>query len=392
MRTIRTLVILNLVLVGGSFLIIYKAKSELDVSASVQISAPTDFYQPLGTCGSWVDVHAYGHCFRPARVDADWRPYCAGSWVWTDCGWYWQSDEPWAWACYHYGSWVDDPEDGWIWVPAIEWSPAWVTWRTGGDFVGWAPCAPRGAAVAPASFVFVDTHHFEDPIRRASVTVNNAAAIRQTRLLAGPSREQRNIGGRTQEVAINHGPDVEAIQKVAGRKIDAVPVSEAIQRTTVPRNLTPASHNIEPVPTKQPAVMDHKGQQQLPAPDRRDESRPAQQRDLTPEKPVMRPPETTPPPTQRPEAGPKQETPMLPRQDERPLNPPAEQQKVPAERQVVPGQARQLPPGGKPTSPPHEQKPVQKDNQPANPPQQPQQREDKKDGLNGSPSMLAALH
>src|SRR5205085_4306540 len=31
---------------------------------------------------------------------------------------------------------------GWILVPGYEWSPAWVEWRTGGDYYGWAPLGP----------------------------------------------------------------------------------------------------------------------------------------------------------------------------------------------------------------------------------------------------------
>src|SRR5262245_60552091 len=79
-----------------------------DVSFAVQIHAVSDFYSPLTPYGTWVEVGSYGRCSRP-RVVAEWRPYVEGQWVWTDAGWFWQSDEPWAWACYHYGTWVDDP-------------------------------------------------------------------------------------------------------------------------------------------------------------------------------------------------------------------------------------------------------------------------------------------
>ena len=34
---------------------------------------------------------------------------------------------------------------GWFWVPGREWGPAWVSWRTGGDSIGWAPIPPRGS-------------------------------------------------------------------------------------------------------------------------------------------------------------------------------------------------------------------------------------------------------
>lgn len=31
---------------------------------------------------------------------------------------------------------------GWIWVRGEEWAPAWVDWRRGSDYVGWAPLPP----------------------------------------------------------------------------------------------------------------------------------------------------------------------------------------------------------------------------------------------------------
>ena len=48
----------------------------------------------------------------PTGIGAGWRPYFYGEWIWTDEGWYWESDEPWGWACYHYGRWVSSPEYG----------------------------------------------------------------------------------------------------------------------------------------------------------------------------------------------------------------------------------------------------------------------------------------
>src|SRR5205814_6988424 len=117
------------------------------------------FEAPLAAQGSWVEVQSYGRCWRPAGVAVEWCPYCHGQWVWTDCGWYWASDEPWGWACYHYGCWVYDPVYAWIWVPGTEWAPAWVSWRLGGGYIGWAPLPPRGFAVSLGApqFVFVET-------------------------------------------------------------------------------------------------------------------------------------------------------------------------------------------------------------------------------------------
>src|SRR5262245_15766044 len=94
-------------------------RADLEVSASVSIHSEADFYAPLTPHGGWVEVDTYGRCWRPARVAVDWQPYCEGRWVWTDCGWYWESSEPWGWACYHYGRWYYHPVHHWIWIPGV---------------------------------------------------------------------------------------------------------------------------------------------------------------------------------------------------------------------------------------------------------------------------------
>ncbi len=57
-------------------------------------------------------------------------------------GWTWVSDEPWGWATYHYGRWVNIVGTGWVWIPGHTWAPAWVSWRYGGGYCGWAPLPP----------------------------------------------------------------------------------------------------------------------------------------------------------------------------------------------------------------------------------------------------------
>jgi hypothetical protein len=127
-------------LVVGLSLGLSRASAELEVSAGISIHATTEFYEPLAPSGTWVEVGSYGRCWHPAGVTLGWRPYCNGNWELTDAGWYWVSDEPWAWACYHYGTWIDDPSLGWCWVPGVEWAPAWVYWRMGGDYIGCGLC------------------------------------------------------------------------------------------------------------------------------------------------------------------------------------------------------------------------------------------------------------
>lgn len=179
---------------------------------SVEIHAASDFYEPLTPCGEWVVVGSYGRCWRPARVGADWRPYCNGYWQRTDAGWYWVSDEPWAWATYHYGRWNLSPEFGWYWVPQTQWAPAWVSWHTGGGYVGWAPLYPSGVTViSPRAYDFVQERHFMEPVRPSTVVVNTTVIINQT--------------------VVHQAPAAAYIEKASGRKVQALPVQQVRHQT-----------------------------------------------------------------------------------------------------------------------------------------------------------------
>lgn len=108
-----------------------------DVTVSYQ-----NFYDNLSPYGQWVSDAEYGNVWVP-NTEPGFRPYATnGHWVMTDNGNMWVSDAPWGWACYHYGRWTFNPFYGWVWVPGYEWAPAWVTWRSGGGYYGWAPMAP----------------------------------------------------------------------------------------------------------------------------------------------------------------------------------------------------------------------------------------------------------
>jgi hypothetical protein len=114
-------------------------------------SAPADvsyFYNDLSPYGTWVSLEGYGWCWQPRAVviSRAWRPYCdSGHWVYTDSGWFWQSDYSWGWAPFHYGRWYQHPRCGWVWTPDRVWGPAWVTWRVAGDSCGWAPLPPHAS-------------------------------------------------------------------------------------------------------------------------------------------------------------------------------------------------------------------------------------------------------
>lgn len=101
-----------------------------------------EFYDELQQYGTWVQDDQYGDVWVP-DVDGDFRPYATnGYWVQTDYGTTWVSDYPWGWATFHYGRWRYDDYYGWEWIPGHEWAPAWVSWRQGGGYYGWAPMGP----------------------------------------------------------------------------------------------------------------------------------------------------------------------------------------------------------------------------------------------------------
>ena len=101
------------------------------------------FYDELSPYGQWIDYPGQGYVWVP-DAGPDFRPYSTnGHWVWSEnYEWIWVSDYDWGWAPFHYGRWDNDPYYGWYWVPGYEWSPAWVAWRDGGDYYGWAPIRP----------------------------------------------------------------------------------------------------------------------------------------------------------------------------------------------------------------------------------------------------------
>lgn len=103
------------------------------------------FYDELAPYGDWLYTPEYGYVWRPYFDQPEYfRPYSSnGNWVFTDYGWTWVSDYRWGWAPFHYGRWYMDDYLGWMWIPGLEWAPAWVTWGSYNDYWGWAPLGPE---------------------------------------------------------------------------------------------------------------------------------------------------------------------------------------------------------------------------------------------------------
>lgn len=125
----------------GVMLSIVCLRHDASAQPGTQISLNV-FYDRLSPYGDWMSYKSYGRVWRP-RVDRDFVPYSTnGNWVYTDYGNTWVSDYDWGWAPFHYGRWTYDDYYGWIWIPDTEWAPAWVSWRSGGGYYGWAPLGP----------------------------------------------------------------------------------------------------------------------------------------------------------------------------------------------------------------------------------------------------------
>jgi Family of unknown function (DUF6600) len=132
-----------------------------------------------------------------------------GRWIYTeDSGWYWASDEDFGWIVYHYGRWVFDPDLGWVWVPAKEWAPAWVQWRSGSQYVGWAPLPPDEIVVEyrdePDVWVFVRARDFIAPriatvvlpLRERTVFIRDTVVVNRTMVIRDRGPRIAVIGSR----------------------------------------------------------------------------------------------------------------------------------------------------------------------------------------------------
>jgi hypothetical protein len=189
------------------------------------------FYDNLSPYGNWVEVGDYGYCFQPnvAVNNSSWRPYADGYWAYTDVGWTWVSYEDFGWATYHYGRWADLTDLGWVWVPGYEWGPAWVSWRTGGDYIGWAPLPPAGARVyegrpitghvdvefdiGPLYYNFVDIRYIGEPVLRERLI-----APQQNVTIINRTVNVTNITYNN-SVVYNYGPDINRVNQFSTRPV-----------------------------------------------------------------------------------------------------------------------------------------------------------------------------
>ena len=209
-----------------------------------------------------------GRAWRPDPdvVGEDFQPYATGGhWVYSDWGWTWESDYPWGWAPFHYGRWALTPSWGWVWYPGTVWAPAWVDWRFGGGYIGWAPLPPVGFAVVvqpwrpywcfvPSNvFVYRDVWAYRLPVDRihsayaATVPVHQAVSYGRARWYAGPPVPQvEHALGRPVPRVTGFTPPA------PGRVQQVLPPSRLAPGALAPRpgQLFPGVNAVRPTPAR----------------------------------------------------------------------------------------------------------------------------------------------
>lgn len=204
---------------------------ETDITSEARSSASYGtFYRKLEPYGAWRETNEYGYVWQPREAEErNWRPYTDGRWVYTDAGWTWISEEPFGWATYHYGRWVRLRRVGWVWVPGQQWAPAWVSWRTSKDYVGWAPLPPEARFERKSGIHnWADNYYDIGPDQYAFVPNNEFGSRRVQRSVVPVERnvtiviETTNVTNITyaNTTIINQGPNYEEMRSRSQQPIE----------------------------------------------------------------------------------------------------------------------------------------------------------------------------
>ncbi len=191
------------------------------------------FYDRLSPYGNWIDLNPYGYVWTPRHMGYRWRPYSDGHWIWTEYGWTWIADQEWGDIPFHYGRWGWDNDIGWFWVPGTVWGPAWVTWRSNDQYMGWAPLPPGvgfsfgmnlnslGVDIPFNFWVFIQGSHFQDRYLNPYVLPfeRNQTIINYTVI-------HNNIYTRNDRI-INEGIGVDEIRRITRRDVPRYALQDA---------------------------------------------------------------------------------------------------------------------------------------------------------------------
>lgn len=123
-------------------------------NAANYVSPDVVGYEDLDNQGDWNSTPEYGYVWFPRGVAGDWAPYHNGHWAYiAPWGYTWVDDQPWGFAPFHYGRWVNF-RGAWGWVPAPPrvqgvayvrpiYAPALVAWVGVGAGVAWFALGPH---------------------------------------------------------------------------------------------------------------------------------------------------------------------------------------------------------------------------------------------------------
>jgi len=266
-----------------------------DPDSDVQPESDSDgnydvFYDRLAPEGRWLNSDDYGYVWQPnvAVSETSWRPYSDGHWVYTDRGWFWDSNESFGWATYHYGRWVLVDGVGWVWVPGQRWAPAWVSWRHTDDdsYVGWAPLPPESSfSVSVGVQPWADSYYDIGPTAFAFIRIGDFCRPSYREFCLPP---QQNLGffNRTtnitnitynNNVINNYGPQYQRIsqltQQQVGQQVPNYKINYAAQTQANAAFKTSAQGNqlnvvappstLKPVATVKPQVTKEIGKAQV---------------------------------------------------------------------------------------------------------------------------------
>jgi Family of unknown function (DUF6600) len=228
MKTIKKFSAIVVFLLFTMGTISLRAKAQVQFAVSFQF-----FYDNLSPYGTWVDYPEYGYVWQP-DAEQGFCPYrTRGHWVWSyEYEWIWVSDYDWGWATFHYGRWHYDRYYGWLWIPDYYWAPAWVIWRSGGDYYGWAPL-DAGISISisfnnyspPYNYwCFVPRRYIASPdIYNYYVSPQqNVTIINNTTVI----NNYNTNGGPTGNVFVN-GPQLTEVEQYTQQKISSVKLHES---------------------------------------------------------------------------------------------------------------------------------------------------------------------
>jgi len=362
-------------------------------SASARGIGVDVFYDSLAPYGTWYRDPRFGIVWQPAVevVGPNFRPYATGGqWVYTDYGWAFASDYDWGWAPFHYGRWYYDPGADWIWIPGDTWGPAWVDWRFGDGYIGWAPLAPAGITIAlderpdfwffcgAQSFLEPNVVAFAVPPQRVQVVLRETQPLRTVTTLPGRVRAPTGPSPQVVQQVTNRQVVRVAVQAPAPRQIAPVHVREVARAQgvridpvkpgpKVAHPTTPAREHLAPAappaqrraPAAPPQQRAEPARPVEPAPQRAEPTRRTPPERAQPTKPTTTPEraQPQPPPSERFERqpvrgteAPPREEPAPPRRPERTAPPPTERKPLaaPPREEAAPRPERAAPPPPRP--------------------------------------------